>query len=252
MNRPLPGFALPYKDPVCHDGTAVPDCLHCSVRHLSICSALGMEEAQALEAVTTTMPLAEGATLARTGDTRRHVYTLTDGALRLVRTMADGRRQVAGFVLPGDYVGLTESLKYRYDVEAITNSQVCRVAITDMQQLRTQYPQLERKLLQRACLELDAAQDAALALARMQPTEKLADFLLTLASRLARDGDGRNLVALPMGRGDIADHLGLTMETVSRTFTKLRLQGLIALPQLHTVEIRDFAGLHKLASNETD
>ncbi|KAB7762104.1 helix-turn-helix domain-containing protein, partial [Xanthomonas sp. LMG 12461] len=86
--------------------------------------------------------------------------------------------------------------------------------------------------------------------ARLQPAEKLADFLLKLAARAARQGDAGNKVVLPMGRGDIADHLGLTMETVSRTFTKLRQQGLIALPQLHVVEIRDFAALHRLASDE--
>lgn len=250
MNRPA--YALPYKDPAsaCAPAATGLDCLHCGIRHLSICAALAPEESQALEAVTVSLPLAEGTVLARTGDTRRHVYTLTGGALRLVRTLADGRRQVAGFVLPGDYVGLTEATRFRYDVEAITDSRVCRVQIADMQKLRSEFPHLERKLLQRACLELDAAQDAALALARMQPIEKLADFLLTLASRLGREQGGHMLVDLPMGRADIADHLGLTMETVSRTFTKLRTLGLIALPHQHVVEITDSAGLHRLAAND--
>ncbi|KLD73102.1 Crp/Fnr family transcriptional regulator [Xanthomonas hyacinthi] len=220
------------------------------MRHLAICSALACDEIQALERVTTSQPYAAGATVARTGEARQAVYTVTSGTLRLVRTLADGRRQVAGFVLPGDYVGLSASARHRHDIEAITDSRVCRVPVVQMQQLRSQYPQLERKLLQRACLELDAAQDAALALARLQPAEKLADFLLKLAARAARQGDPDNKVTLPMGRGDIADHLGLTMETVSRTFTKLRQQGLIALPQLHVVEIRDFAALHRLASDE--
>ncbi len=74
------------------------------------------------------------------------------------------------------------------------------------------FPHLERKLLQRACQELDAAQDAALALARLQPAEKVADFLLRLAAREAKLGGDGLRVSLPMGRGDIADHLGLTME----------------------------------------
>jgi CRP/FNR family transcriptional regulator len=224
------------------------DCLHCSVRHLAVCSALSPDEVQALERVTVSQPLPLGTTLARAGEPRQHVYTLTRGALRLVRTLADGRRQISGFVLPGDYVGLSGSDHHRYDIEAIADSRVCRVALGQMKDLRARYPHLERKLLQRACQALDDAADAALALGRLQPAEKLADFLLRLAVREARLGGNGLRVTLPMGRSDIADHLGLTMETVSRTFTKLRQQGLIALPHLNTVEILDEAGLQALCS----
>jgi CRP/FNR family transcriptional regulator len=157
-----------------------------------------------------------------------------------------------GFVLPGDYVGLSGSDTYRYDIEAIADSRVCRVGVAQMRELRLRYAHLERKLLQRACQELDAAQDSALALGRMQPPEKLADFILRLADRQARHQHNGNRVALPMGRGDIADHLGLTMETVSRTFTKLRQSGLIALPHLSVVEILDRDGLESLASDGLD
>ncbi len=226
------------------------DCLHCSVRHLAVCSALSPDEVQALEQVTVSQQVAVGSTLARSGEERLHVYTLTAGALRLVRTLADGRRQISGFVLPGDYLGLSGSDHHRYDIEAIADSRVCRVAMPQMRALRGRYPHLERKLLQRACQELDAAQDAALALARLQPAEKLADFLLRLAAREARLGGDGLRVQLPMGRGDIADHLGLTMETVSRTFTKLRQQGLIALPHLNVVEIHDEDGLRALAGDD--
>ena len=226
-------------------------CLHCSVRHLSVCSALACDEVQALERITQTITAPLGATLARSGEPRTHVYTVTEGALRLVRTLADGRRQVNGFVLPGDYVGLSGSDHHRYDIEAIADSRVCRVPVPQMRELRLRYPHLERKLLQRACQELDAAQANALALARLQPPERLADFLLRLAAREATlNGRSSNRVSLPMGRGDIADHLGLTMETVSRTFTKLRQQGLIALPHLNVVEILDFAELQQLANDE--
>ncbi|QDI05781.1 cyclic nucleotide-binding domain-containing protein [Xanthomonas cerealis pv. cerealis] len=250
MHRTIPGFALPYVEPTAARDPNAHECMHCAVRHLAICSALAYDEVQALERVTTSLSYAAGATVVRTGEARQFVYTVVSGALRLVRTLADGRRQVVGFVLPGDYVGLSESTKYRNDIETIADTRACRVSVAHMRQLREQYPQLERKLLQRACLELDAAQDAALSLARLQPMEKLADFLLKLAARTASQGDAGNTVTLMMGRGDIADHLGLTMETVSRSFTKLRQQGLIALPQLHVVEIRDFAALHRLASVE--
>ncbi|MCD9086662.1 helix-turn-helix domain-containing protein [Stenotrophomonas sp. SY1] len=251
MSRPASGPEQSSTTSVPAEGNGVGECLHCSIRHLSVCSALSCDEVQALERITTSMPVPMGATLARSGEPRAHVFTVTEGALRLVRTLADGRRQVNGFVLPGDYLGLSGSDHHRYDIEAIAESRVCRVPTSQMRDLRQRYPHLERKLLQRACQELDAAQDNALALARLQPPERLADFLLRLAAReatlLGRQG---NRVSLPMGRGDIADHLGLTMETVSRTFTKLRQQGLIALPHLNVVEILDFAGLQQLANDQ--
>lgn len=231
------------------DGATVLECAHCGVRGRAVCSALTGDEMAALDQVTQPMRLAAGATLARAGDTRQYVYTLTDGALRLVRTLPDGRRQITGFVLPGDYVGLTETLRHRHDIEAIGESRACRTPLADMRRLRERYPQLERKLMQRTSMELAAAQDAGLLLARLQPSERLAHFLLRLGARGALSGHPTDVVMLPMGRGDIADHLGLTMETVSRTFTKLRQQALIALPQLHKVQILDLPGLQRLAGD---
>ena len=225
------------------------DCALCAVRGRAICVALSPQEMDALDQATSAQSYATGSTLVRAGDTRHHVYTLTSGALRMVRTLADGRRQVTGFVLPGDYVGLTETAQHRHDIEAIIDSRICRTPMPQMRQLRERYPQLERKLLQRASMELAAAQDTGLLLARLQPNERLAHFLLRLAARSTQPGASGDTVALPMSRGDIADHLGLTVETVSRTFTKLKQQQLIALPQLHLVQILDYAALRRLAGD---
>lgn len=225
------------------------ECAQCAVRGRAICAALSPQEMEALDQATHAQTYAPGSTLVRAGESRHHVYTVTSGALRLVRTLADGRRQITGFVLPGDYVGLTETPQHRHDIEAIIDSRVCRTPITQMRQLRDRYPQLERKLLQRASMELATAQDTGLLLARLQPSERLAHFLLRLAARSTQPGASGDTVALPMSRSDIADHLGLTVETVSRTFTKLRQQQLIALPQLHLVQILDYAALRSLAGD---
>lgn len=225
------------------------ECTLCAVRGRAVCAALSAQEMDALEQVTSASGYSPGSTLVRAGEARHHVYTVTSGALRMVRTLADGRRQITGFVLPGDYVGLTETPQHRHDIEAIVETRVCRTPLAQMRQLRDRYPQLERKLLQRASMELAAAQDTGLLLARLQPSERLAHFLLRLAARSSQPGASGDTVALPMSRGDIADHLGLTMETVSRTFTKLRQQQLIALPQLHLVQILDYAALRSLAGD---
>jgi len=232
--------------PLCRMDEGDP-CLHCTVRHLAVCAALNEQEMQALQQITLAKAVPNGARIARMGETRNHVYTVTEGALRLVRTLADGRRQVSGFVLPGDYLGLGSTGSHRFDVEAIVDSRVCRAPFLQMQELCQHYPHMEHKLLQRACEALDMAQDNALALARLQPLERLADFLLRLAAREAILGQASSHIWLPMGRSDIADHLGLTVETVSRTFSRLRQQEIISMPHLNKVEVLNFCGLQKLA-----
>lgn len=221
-------------------------CLHCQVRHLSICSALSPEEMHALDAAAGLQVLEPGAMLARQGDPRQHVFTVTRGALRLVRLSADGRRQVAGFALPGDFVGLSGAASHPHDIQALAETELCRFSLEAMQRLGELFPRLQAKLLERACLELDSAHERMMSLARMNPTERMADFLLTLAERQTRCGDPGPSLLLPMPRADIADHLGLTVETVSRSLTALRTRGLIALPGTYRVDILDRSGLELL------
>lgn len=219
------------------------DCGTCQVRHLAVCSALLPDETEEMERAATRIRLEAGELLVRESQARVHVYSVTSGALRAVRLLADGRRQVTGFLLPGDFIGLSNSQVHSHDVEAVTASVLCRFSQQDMRQLRAKLPQIERKMLERAFGELDATREQVVALARMSPVERLADFLLKLSVRQARLGESGEMVFLPMGRGDIADHLGLTVETVSRSFTKLRQKQLIVLHGVQKVEIRDRDGL---------
>jgi len=228
------------------DETGLGPCAHCQVRHLAVCSVLTHEEMHALDALTSTQLLEPGAVLARQGDPRRHVFTVIRGALRMVRLSADGRRQVAGFALPGDFVGLSGSPTYLHDVEALGETELCRFGIEAMNRLGEQFPHLQRKLLERACTELDSARDHMMALARKNPTERMADFLLRLSAQQVRAGGSATTIFLPMPRADIADHLGLTVETVSRCLTGLRNKGLIALPETYRVELQDLEGLEAL------
>lgn len=241
-----PPFDSPCLIPPAEEAGPIGPCLHCQVRHLAVCSALSREEIQALETAASAQALEPGAVLARQGEARRHVFTVTRGALRLVRVSADGRRQVAGFALPGDFVGLSGAPTHQHDIEALAETGLCRFGTDAMQRLGTRYPHLQGKLLERACVELDTAREQMMSLARMNPTERMADFLLKLAERQARTGNPGPSVYLPMPRADIADHLGLTVETVSRCLTALRTRGLIALPGTYRIEILDAAGLKAL------
>lgn len=223
------------------------DCQLCGAYGLAVCSALELDELDELGRHATPLSLPANGVLARTGQPCRHAYSVTDGMLRLARTLHDGRRQVVDFMLPGDFIGLSDADTYRYDIEAVVPSTACVFDLATIRALRARFPKLERKLLERACVTLDDAQDAMLLLARLSPLERLASFLLRLRRRYRDNGIADAPLALPMGRGDIADHLGLTIETVSRSFTRLRGEGVIALPGPQQVEIRDEAALSRLA-----
>lgn len=241
-----PPFDSPCLTPTPEAPGPLGPCLHCQVRHLAVCAALSTDEMSALDASASLQVLAPGAVLVRQGEPRRHVFTVTRGALRLARLSADGRRQVAGFALPGDFVGLSGAPVNQHDIEALGETELCRFSLDTMQRLGEQYPHLQGKLLERACTELDSAHERMMSLARMTPTERMADFLLTLAARQARSGRPGPSIDLPMPRADIADHLGLTVETVSRCLTALRNGGMIALPGTYRVDILDLPRLKTL------
>lgn len=226
-------------------------CTNCVVRHLAICDALPAEEADDLQQHAGEVKLSAGQLLAREGDARRYVFTVTSGSLRRIRFLPDGRRLVAGFLMPGDYIGFSGALRYRHSIEAIEDCVLCAFSLQDMRELCGRYPELERELLERACVELDETRHNLMLLARMTPVERLAGFLLDMAARRKRQEkdpvDGEPIVALPMTRADIADYLGLTVETVSRCFTKLRTQGAIATDDPQHVRLLQPDALRALA-----
>ncbi|WP_101927130.1 MULTISPECIES: Crp/Fnr family transcriptional regulator [Luteimonas] len=224
-----------------------PGCADCLTRHLAVCAALPASETQALEAAAGELLLPPGATLAHEGDPRREVYTVTRGMLRRVRLLPDGRRLVAGFLLPGDFIGFSGAPRYRHTIEAITDSVLCTFPFGERRQLRTRYPALESGLLTQACSELDATRGSLMLLARLGPSERLAGFLVELAGRQQQRGGSIDHVELPMTRTDIADHLGLTIETVSRSFTKLRQSGAIAFEDPHRIDLVDLRTLRSAA-----
>ncbi|MEL1265420.1 Crp/Fnr family transcriptional regulator [Pseudoxanthomonas putridarboris] len=234
-------------------GEAVPcpsdlqGCSGCLVRHLAICAALPLEQARTLEALADDLRLAAGEQLVREGEARRGVFTVTRGALRRIRLLPDGRRLVAGFLMPGDFIGFSGASHYRHSIEAITDSALCAFSMADMRTLCNDHPALERELLERACVELDATRGNLMALARLNPMERLAGFLVDMAQRRRRQGQDDSEVVLPMTRTDIADYLGLTVETVSRSFTRLRQEGSIATGDPHHVRLLDRKRLDALA-----
>ena len=179
----------------------------------------------AFDGLGTTVTVRRDQALFFEGDAARYCFKLLSGTVRSCKLLADGRRHIHQFLLPGDFVGLESGDSHRSTVEAVEDAILLRYPRRELEQLIDRQPDLGRRLLGLLRGDLSAAQAQLLLLGRKSAIERLASFLLSLAER--RGEHGR--VALPMTRNDIADHLGLTMETVSRVFSQLKTRGVIQL-----------------------
>jgi len=222
-------------------------CEECEVRDLTLCAPLDASEMQRVGAIMKVIDARAGTTLVEEGEAAEFVFNVTGGSVRLVRLLPDGRRAVTGFLFPGDFLGLTTRDAYAFSAEAMTPVMLCRFPRRKLEGLFAEMPKLERRLLGMASNELAAAQDQMVLLGRKHAVEKIASFLLQLSRRQEARHLAADPVLLPMGRADIADYLGLTTETVSRTFTQLKTTGLISLLPGGRVAIRDRAALDERA-----
>lgn len=225
-------------------------CLRCDVRHLALCGALGEDELPHLESIVSAVSVEPGRALFGEGDPVRYVYNVTVGTLRLFKLLPDGRRQITGFGLASDFVGLTAAGKHPHGAEAVDRVELCQLPIRRLHELFARFPEMERRLLDMRTMELVAAQDRMVLLGRKTPVEKIATFLLEVSARQEKWGRPASPVVLPMTRGDIADYLGLTVETVSRCFTRLKGARSIALPEPTSVALLDRERLRDLASGD--
>jgi CRP/FNR family transcriptional regulator len=177
----------------------------------------------------------------------RYLFSLTGGVAKIYKMMPDGRRQITGFLFPGDFLGLVHNETYAYSAEAVTKVELCQFPRTHLEALLDELPHLEHRLLGMASHELAAAQDQLMLLGRKSARERVASFLLMLSAISERQGHPANLFVMPMMRSDVADYLGLTVETVSRVLTQLRSQHLIQLVEGKQVRIVAPEILHKIA-----
>ncbi len=222
-------------------------CAACEVRHLAVCSALKTDDLDELDAILTRRDLSAGDTLFDEGEPARNVYNLTSGCLKLYKLLPDGRRQVTGFLFAGDFVGLANSDDYIYSAEAVTQVALCRFEKHKLDHLMNTHLSLEKRLLGMARFELVEAQEQILMLGRKTAMERIASFILMLSDRAQRRDEPADPVKLPMSRNDIGDYLGLTTETVSRTITRLRKNGIISLDSDRSITIKQRETMNDIA-----
>lgn len=225
-------------------------CSQCGVRTLAFCAALDEEEMLDLETIRRESSFSAGQDIFEDGERADEVFNLISGCVRLFRLIADGRRQVIGFILPGEYFGLITAEHYPYFAEAVIESRACRFQRAELEGVAERHPQLQRRMLQMAWDEVARMQEQLLLLGRKTPRERIASFLLALSERYLRLGQPENPLIIAMSRSDIADYLGLAVETVSRNFTKLKNDGVILLPESSRVILQDRESLVALADAE--
>lgn len=179
------------------------------------------------------------------GDNAEYFYKVVSGVVRTYKVLSDGRRQIDAFHLAGDFFGLESGADHRFTAEAVGDVSVVAFRRCNLETLARNDAELARLVVAAMMRSLERAQDHMLLLGRKSAIEKIATFLLDFAERLAATGD----VELPMSRVDIADHLGLTIETVSRSLTQLERSGVIGLPtNRRAIRLNDRAALRRLDS----
>jgi len=204
-------------------------------------------EPSALERIGTIVQFARNETIFSECDTARYAYRLLKGFVRLSRVMIDGRRQIAQFLSPGDMFALEGKDAHSLTAEALTEVSVICYPRWQVEQLSDDMPEVRRELMASLRRELSAAQDHLVMLGRQTAMERVASFVLQLAKRRGV----HDRVEFPMSRQDIADYLGLTIETVCRVLTELKTLRVITTPDRHHAIIRDFDALEAIAIGDS-
>jgi CRP-like cAMP-binding protein len=185
------------------------------------------------------------------GDPRTHVFQIEDGVVTIYQMLNDGRRQIVDFAYPGDFIGLGTTSEHVFSAEATSQTRVRCFGSAALEETARSDPSLALQLYKAVSLELSAARALLVAIGQRSAIERVSTFLLMLHGRTASAQDGVSIVHLPMRRADIGDFLGLTIETVSRTITKLRLMGVIEVSHGTDIRILNLARLAGLSERQS-
>jgi len=226
-------------------------CDTCVVRHKAICAVLSEAELRDFNKIARQRLIPAGQVIAATNDII--FANIMEGVIKLTMTMPDGRRQIVGLQFPPDFLGRIYAEQTPYFAEAVTNVELCAFPKTGFETMLKRYPGLEHRLFENTLDELDSAREWMLLLGRKTAQEKVASLLLMIAKRALNVGcdhaPDMNFArfTLTLTRADLADFLGLTLETVSRQITKLKTAGVIELINNREIIVPDIEALADIA-----
>lgn len=177
------------------------------------------------------------------GQAAEFIFNIKAGFAAMYRLSANGKRQVLAFLFPGHFLGFTSDDKYHYSAGAILPVEACCFQRKALESLIEEYPEFDRKLRFALIRAMDTSFEVQFSLGRKNATQKVASFIWYISDRLRQFDLPGYIDYLPMCRTDIADFLGLTIETVSRVFTSLKQSGIICLHGANEIEILDMEQL---------
>ena len=219
-------------------------CQACESRHRGVCGALTPDQLLQLSKHSTRRTLEPGAELAGESIQTKTYSNIISGVVKLSKMMSDGRQQIVGLQFAPDFLGRPFREENGVSAEAATGVKVCSFPKNVIERMIGEMPELEHKLLEQTLNELDEARDWMLTLGRKTAGEKVASFLLLISTHAFPENEAESVeFELPMSRIDIADFLGLTMETVSRQLTKLRVDGVIRIVNNRHVAVPEISRL---------
>lgn len=225
-------------------------CRACDARHAGVCATLTPVQLMELNRHSTRRKVEAGNELIGQGETVSYYSNILSGVVKLSKMMADGRQQIVGLQFAPDFLGRPHLSESTMTAEAATQTEICSFPKSLVERLSTEAPDFERKLHSQSLKELDEAREWMLTLGRKTAQEKVASFLYMIATHIDPDNGDRNTFDLPLSRADIADFLGLTIETVSRQMTKLRKDGVIMIENNRHVTVPCLDRLNTAAGND--
>ena len=221
-------------------------CVSCEARHRGICGALTPDQLVALSRSTKRHKAETGKELMSDAGSVDRFSNVLSGVVKLTKTLSDGRQQIVGLQFAPDFLGRPFQAESTLTAEAATNVELCSFPRQTLERMMKEQPDLEHRLLEQKLRELDQARDWMVALGRKTAAEKIASFLLMIARNIDPAAGPEHRAAafdLPLSRAEIADFLGLTIETVSRQLTRLRGDNVIRIDNNRHIVVGDLARL---------
>ncbi len=229
-------------------------CADCNLHELCLPRGLNMQDLERLETVVKrTRPLQSGDHLFRAGDVFENIYALRSGSVKLSLVDEQGTDQIIGFYFPGEILGLDAIDKKQHvcTAEALETSSYCAFPFSSIAEICHSVPELQNQMFRLMSRELTHENELLLTIGKKNAEERLATFLITLSSRFHRLGYSAREFKLSMSRQEIANYLGLTIETVSRLMSKFQREGMIQVSRKQ-VSINNMDMLKQLSSGCID
>jgi len=225
-------------------------CVSCEARHRGVCGALDPEQLVTLAKASSKHRSTEGEVLVGDAQDVERYSNVLAGVVKLTKTLSDGRQQIVGLQFAPDFVGRPFRTESALTAEAATTVELCTFPRRVIEKMMADQPDLQHRLLEQTLKELDQARDWMVMLGRKTASEKVASFLLMIARSIHPGTEtATHSFDLPLSRADIADFLGLTIETVSRQMTRLRSERIIRIENNRHVIVEDFNRLNVRAGD---